>query len=75
MLVALGLDEAEDVIPIYLGDDRTDEDAFKVLKERSAGLGILISSKVRLRLLQQHCSLLRLVVVLCDGLVSIRPMA
>lgn len=46
MLVALGLDEAEDVIPIYLGDDRTDEDAFKVLKERSAGLGILISSKV-----------------------------
>ena len=47
MLVALGLEEAEDVVPIYLGDDRTDEDAFKVLKERSAGLGILISSKVR----------------------------
>lgn len=46
MLVALGLDQADDVIPIYLGDDRTDEDAFKVLNERSAGLGILISSKV-----------------------------
>lgn len=47
MLVALGLEEADDVVPIYLGDDRTDEDAFKVLKERSTGLGILISSKVR----------------------------
>ena len=72
MLVALGLDDAEDVIPIYLGDDRTDEDAFKVLKERSAGLGILISSKVRSRLLQQNCSLLLLVAVLCDDLFSIR---
>ena len=46
MLVALGLDNADDVVPIYLGDDRTDEDAFKVLKEHSRGLGILISSKV-----------------------------
>lgn len=46
MLNALGLDEADDVIPIYLGDDRTDEDAFKVLKGRATGFGILISNKV-----------------------------
>lgn len=46
MLNALGLDDADDVIPIYLGDDRTDEDAFKVLKERATGFGILISNKV-----------------------------
>ena len=47
MLNALGLDDADDVIPIYLGDDRTDEDAFKVLQERATGFGILISNKVR----------------------------
>ena len=46
MLTALGLDDCDDVIPIYLGDDRTDEDAFKVLKERATGFGILISNKV-----------------------------
>ena len=46
MLKALGLDDADDVVPIYLGDDRTDEDAFKVLKERATGFGILISNKV-----------------------------
>ena len=48
MLNALNLDECDDVIPIYLGDDRTDEDAFKVLKDRATGFGILISNKVRL---------------------------
>ena len=50
MLTALGLDGADDVVPIYLGDDRTDEDAFKVLKERATGFGILISNKVSLAL-------------------------
>jgi trehalose 6-phosphate phosphatase len=32
------------VLPIYIGDDRTDEDAFKVLREDNRGYGILVSS-------------------------------
>lgn len=34
-------------MPIYIGDDRTDEDAFKALKSRPrGGTGILVSTKV-----------------------------
>lgn len=44
----LGVSTAEDVLPLYIGDDRTDEDAFKVLRERKeGGMGILVSTKVK----------------------------
>jgi trehalose-6-phosphatase len=41
-LEALAL-ERENVRPIYIGDDSTDEDAFRALKER--GVGILVSEQ------------------------------
>jgi len=44
LLESLGLNESEDVLPIYVGDDRTDEDAFRVLKASNRGFGILVSS-------------------------------
>jgi hypothetical protein len=47
LLGALGLDAAPDVLPIYIGDDRTDEDAFRLLATRPAGFGILVSTRVR----------------------------
>jgi trehalose-phosphatase len=40
LLEALDLDREEDVVPIYLGDDITDEDAFEALKGH--GIGILV---------------------------------
>lgn len=32
LLESLGLSDCDDVLPIYVGDDKTDEDAFKVNK-------------------------------------------
>ncbi|XP_075501025.1 putative trehalose-phosphate phosphatase F [Primulina tabacum] len=44
LLESLGLMNSDDIIPIYVGDDRTDEDAFKVLREANRGYGIIVSS-------------------------------
>ncbi|XP_061345936.1 probable trehalose-phosphate phosphatase C [Gastrolobium bilobum] len=43
LLKSLGYENSDDVFPIYIGDDRTDEDAFKVLRGRGQGIGILVS--------------------------------
>ncbi|GLT93828.1 hypothetical protein SLE2022_116020 [Rubroshorea leprosula] len=43
LLEALGYANSKDVLPVYIGDDRTDEDAFKVLRDRGQGFGILVS--------------------------------
>ncbi|KAJ1258662.1 hypothetical protein BS78_10G092600 [Paspalum vaginatum] len=43
LLKSLGFDDRSDVLPVYIGDDRTDEDAFKVLRKRGQGLGILVT--------------------------------
>jgi trehalose 6-phosphate phosphatase len=44
LLKALGLD-GPDVLPIYIGDDQTDEDAFRALAGR--GIGILVAEQPR----------------------------
>lgn len=44
LLDALGLSKSSDVLPIYIGDDRTDEDAFKALKSRGQGYPIIVST-------------------------------
>ncbi|XP_074264383.1 putative trehalose-phosphate phosphatase J isoform X2 [Silene latifolia] len=43
LLESLGLANCSDVFPVYIGDDCSDEDAFKVLQDRGQGFGILVS--------------------------------
>uniref|UniRef100_A0A8I6XB28 Trehalose 6-phosphate phosphatase n=1 Tax=Hordeum vulgare subsp. vulgare TaxID=112509 RepID=A0A8I6XB28_HORVV len=43
LLESLGYAGRGDVFPIYIGDDRTDEDAFKVLCNMGQGIGILVT--------------------------------
>ncbi|XVE64347.1 hypothetical protein DITRI_Ditri07aG0094300 [Diplodiscus trichospermus] len=44
LLDTLGYSNAEDVFPLYIGDDRTDEDAFKVIEDKGQGFPIIVSS-------------------------------
>ncbi|KAJ7959301.1 Trehalose 6-phosphate phosphatase [Quillaja saponaria] len=40
----LGLSDSSNVLPLCIGDDRTDEDAFKVIQNRGQGYPIIVSS-------------------------------
>ncbi|KAK9914429.1 hypothetical protein M0R45_038210 [Rubus argutus] len=44
LLDTLGFSNSGDVLPLYIGDDRTDEDAFKVIQARGQGFPIIVSS-------------------------------
>ncbi|XP_065868424.1 probable trehalose-phosphate phosphatase D [Euphorbia lathyris] len=44
LLDTLGLSNSNDVLPVYIGDDRTDEDAFKAIKSRGQGYSIIVTS-------------------------------
>jgi trehalose-6-phosphatase len=39
-----GMANPNDVLPVYIGDDRTDEDAFKLLNGMKHGCSILVST-------------------------------
>ncbi|GJP49464.1 hypothetical protein CLOM_g8663 [Closterium sp. NIES-68] len=47
LLTTLGLNNSSAVMPVYIGDDRTDEDAFQMLQERGSGLGIIVSAAAK----------------------------
>ncbi|KAL2339643.1 hypothetical protein Fmac_007583 [Flemingia macrophylla] len=46
-LDTLGLSSYTDVLPMYIGDDKTDEDAFKVIQSTEQGYPIIVSSSPR----------------------------
>jgi len=50
LLQALGLWEEEDVFAIYIGDDTTDEDAFRIFhhEDRAEGIGIVVTAENKL---------------------------
>ncbi|KAG0581556.1 hypothetical protein M758_4G256200 [Ceratodon purpureus] len=44
LLKSLGFKDTSDVFPLYLGDDKTDEDAFRTINGSKHGCSILVSS-------------------------------
>jgi alpha,alpha-trehalase len=70
LLEQLGLDRP-DVVPIYIGDDETDEDAFRALAGR--GIGVIVGPEVpsaasyRLDDVDQAREFLELLADMCEG--------
>ncbi|KAJ1379439.1 Trehalose-phosphatase [Sesbania bispinosa] len=46
-LDTLGLSSSSNILPVYIGDDRTDEDAFKAIQSRGQGYPIIVTSVPR----------------------------
>jgi alpha,alpha-trehalase len=74
LLKTLGLDQP-DVLPIYIGDDITDEDAFSALAER--GIGIVVRDEPRTTAaslaLENPGDVHRFLAALCRRLEGSRP--